>query len=216
MVAPRKISTNKYLLAFFISASIFIIGILVGALITNAKYSSIDLAQQDIRAQILSLETQYSIAEDNPCNFINFQDLSKELYSMGESLTLLESQVGKNNPKVLELAKYYSILEIKHYLFLKSVNEKCNKNYILILFFYSNNENICGNCGQQGYILSFIRNKYPNLNIHVYSFNSDIDSPVISTLKHYYNITEVPSIVMDGKTYNGYRDVDFVENLIKS
>ncbi len=217
MVEPkRKISKNKYLLAFFISSSIFIIGILVGALITNAKYSSLDLAMQDIRAQILSLETQYAIAENNPCSFVNFEDLSKELYFMGDSITLLEGQVGKTNNRVLELVKYYSILEIKHYLFLKSVNEKCDKNYRLVLFFYSNDEDKCGSCGQQGYILSFLRKKYPNLNIHVYSFNSDIDSPAVETLKHYYNITLVPSIVINENTYSGYSDVEFIESTLKS
>lgn len=212
----RKISKNKYLLAFFISASVFVIGILVGAVITNSKFNTLNLAQQDIRAQILALETQYSIAEANPCSFVDFSDLSKELYTMGDSLTLLEGQLGKTNKNVLELVKYYSILEIRHFLFLKSVNEKCSKNYRLVLFFYSNNEDLCGVCDQQGYILSFVRKKYPNLNIHVYSFNADIDNPAISTLKHYYNISEVPSLVINEKTYPGYQDIDFIESILSS
>lgn len=85
-----------------------------------------------------------------------------------------------------------------------------------MLFFYSNDENKCGDCDQQGFILSFVRKKYPNLNVHVYSFNFDINNPAISTLKHYYNITTVPSIVIDEKAYLGYRDVDFIENILKS
>ena len=214
MVAKRKISTGKYLIAFVISASIFTIGILIGNLMSNSKLNSIDNFQQKIRTQVLTLETQYLIAYQNPCNFIDFPELNEELYTLSDNLGDLETDLGKNNKKVLELVEYYSLLEARHWLFLKDVSKKCGKNLNLILFFYSNDDNKCSDCSVQGYVLTNLRKKYPEENIYVYSFNVDLSNRVVNTLMNLYNVKKGPSLVINDKLYQGFKDRAEIEKIL--
>ncbi|MBI2670956.1 hypothetical protein HYX18_03200 [Candidatus Woesearchaeota archaeon] len=214
MVAKRKISKGKYLVAFVISASIFVIGILIGILLTNAKLDSINEIQQMVRTQVLTLETQYSIASQNPCNFVDYPELTEELYKISDNLDNLESQLGKNNKAVLNSVEYYSLLETKHWLFLKDVSKRCGKDLNLILFFYSNDEGKCAECSVQGYVLTNLRKTYPEKNIYVYSFNADINNGVINTLTRLYSVKKLPSIVINDKLYSGFKDRDELEKII--
>ncbi len=214
MVEKRSISKGKYFVAFVISSIIFIFGILVGTLMTNNKFDAISQLQQELRTQVLSLETQYSIASQNPCTFKDFPELTEELYKMSDNLDSLESELGKNNKELLGLADYYSLLEIKHWLFLKEVEKKCNNNFNLILFFYSNNEEKCTDCSVQGYVLTFLRKKYPEKNIYVYSFNTDLNNLAVATLERSYNVTKLPSIVVNDKLYQGLKDRNEVEKIL--
>lgn len=215
MVTKRKINKGKYVIAFIISLSIFVIGILIGTLMTNNKFNSISQLQQELRTQVLTLETQYSIVSQNPCNSLDFPELTEELYKMSDNLDSLESQVGKNNENLLELIEYYSVLEIRHWLFLKEATKRCNINLNLILYFYSNDENKCKDCGVQGYVLTFLRKKYIDKNIYVYSFNTDLENNAVNTLVRLYNITKLPSVVINEKTYYGFKDRDEIERILR-
>lgn len=213
-MVKREISKSKYLMAFIIASGIFLVGVLVGNFMNNSKFNKINELQQDLRTQVLSLETQYTIASQNPCNLFESDELSSELYKMSDNLDKLEGEVGKYNEDLLDLVEYYSLLEIRHWLFLKEVEKKCNRHLNLILFFYSNNEEKCTDCGTQGFVLSYIRKKYPEERIYVYSFNVDIDNGAINALQRTYNVTKLPAIVINDNNYFGFKDRNDVEEIL--
>ncbi len=66
------------------------------------------------------------------------------------------------------LKKYYSILEIKHWLLVKKTAKECKVNIGSIVYLYGDKKN-CPNCENQGYVLTTLREKYPFL--RVYSFD---------------------------------------------
>ena len=214
MVTRRKTNFGRYLVAFVISASIFVIGLLIGTIFTENKLSSIDKLEQDLRTQVLTVETQYSIASQNPCALIDSDELNSELYKLDSTLSSLETDLGKNNEDVLRLVEYYSLLEVRQWLFVKDASKKCGKNPILILFFYSNNANKCTDCEVQGYVLTFLRKQYPEKSIYVYSFNTDINNTVIKTMMKVYNVKTLPSIVINDKTYEGFKDRNQLEKIL--
>ena len=95
-------------------------------------------------------------------------------------------------------------------MFFTKLNEECSANYLVTLYFYSNEES-CTDCETQGYLLTYLRDKYSF--VKTYSFDVELDSPVIDSLKLIYNVTTVPSIVFDGELYSGFLSKEELENI---
>src|SRR5207244_4510747 len=96
--------------------------------------------------------------------------LPSALSSLGSQLSYMESQ-GGNVAEVTRLKRLYSLLEIKDYLLMKQIAAKCKLKSVFVLYFYSNKGN-CEDCAKQGYVLTALAQKYPQLRI--YSFDYDL------------------------------------------
>lgn len=206
---PQQIDTNKYLAAFAITTLVFIAGIFIGGRISTSKLESINIATQSMRADVLGAELQYQLVLESACNITDPVLLTDELYKIGSKLDFMENDLGKKNPEVLGLKEYYSMLEVEHWLLLKKVRKQCNTPYDLVLYFYSNLED-CPDCEEQGHVLNYIHKKIPAVNI--YSFDINIDNPVLSTIKTLYRIKQAPSLVIDEKVHVGFMDSEAIEN----
>ncbi|MBI2147246.1 thioredoxin family protein [Candidatus Woesearchaeota archaeon] len=199
---------SKYIAAFSITTLIFIVGILIGNAISSAKMEAIDALQQDITVRTIGSEMQYLLLAEHPCQDIHSSELSQELFEIGSKLAHMEQTLGSQDENVINLKRYYSLLEIRHWLLLKKAQQECNATYSLILYFYSNRGD-CDACKQQGYVLNTIHRKYPDVNI--YSFDVNIPDTVLATIKQIYNITAPPTIVVNGKKMEGLVNKDEVE-----
>ncbi len=213
MVTERSFSKGRYFLAFLITTCIFVIGLLLGSYITSAKLSSLQSLEQDLRTQLASYDIQSLLVSENPCQFTDVDQLVTELGSLANRLTSMEDQLGKDNAQVIQLKRYYSLLEVRHWLFLKKLNEKCAKKQILVLYFYSGDTQACTSCESQGYLLSYLRNKYPQ--VRVYSFDVRIEDPSLYALKSIYSVKEVPTIVFDDTPYTRYLNRDELDLLVQ-
>lgn len=208
----QEIRKSNYIAAFAIATLVFILGISLGNFFSQEKLNRIDKIEQDIKMDAMGAELQYMLFSENPCSTFDYISLNEELFKMGTRLESMESELGVDDPRVLELKEYYVLLEIRHWLFLKKVKEQCNRDYEFILYFYSNLGD-CDNCKKQGYVFDYLHSKYQKINI--YSFDFNINNPLITTLKSVYNITTTPSSVIYGETYNRYIELDEIENLLR-
>jgi thioredoxin-like negative regulator of GroEL len=110
---------------------------------------------------------------------------------------------------VAALKRYYSLLEIKDYLLMKRITERCKEASVFVLYFYGNAD-ACEDCDKQSYVLTALREKYPGL--RVYSFDYNIDISAVQTLKSIYKVGDaLPALVMNGKTFNGFQSVEDIE-----
>ncbi len=209
----REIPRAKFAAAFFMTAFIFLLIIITNNYFNEAKLNQLNSLYNNIRIDALNAEVQYEIISENPCLALNFDPISNELFSLGEKLTKMEEDLGKTNIQVLDLKKYYSILEIRQYLFVKKSSMQCNKQATPILFFYSN-ENDCADCESQGFVLNYIRNAVNNT--YVYSFDVNLDSSATKALKLSYNVTSVPTLVIKDKAYPGFKNSEEILKIIKT
>ena len=193
---------SKYIVAAIITLFVFLVGIYAGSYTSNLKFESLYDLQNKIRSETIGTELQYQIVSDNPCSIFEPNLFTEDLNKIGSRLTEMESQLGVENKAVISLKEYYSLLEIRHFLFMKQALGECKKDYGLVLYFYSNAGD-CEECQEQGYVLSYVNKKEPSFNI--YSFDVNIGNPALRTLKQYYNITMVPSIVVNEKLYPGFQ-----------
>jgi len=212
MVDRKKFILRRYLVALILTILIFLIGVMLGGGIANIKIGKLAKLEREMKTRIMDLELQFLLAEEQPCSS-ELPGLAEELYQIGGKLNYMERQKGMDDPDVLELKKYYSLLQIRHWLFLKMVKERCKRDLHLILYFYSNEPKKCDRCGDQGIILSYLRKKYPN--VRVYSFDVGLDSGAIKTLMKNFDIEVVPTVVVDGKVLHGFQKKEELERLLQ-
>jgi len=183
---------------------------MVSNFFSDKKIASIKEIEDKIATDIMSSETQYSLLAEASCKDLSQNILSKELNALAEKLTYTETTLGNNSPDLLRLKTYYTLLQIKDYLLMKKISLKCNTKPVFILYFYSSD---CSSCEQQGYVLTYLREQYPNLRI--YSFDYNLNNPALNTLISLYKVQNtLPALVIDDKVKNGFIDKDKLESLL--
>lgn len=207
----RKGTASRYIVTFSFATLLFIIGILIGSAITSSKVESMMNTREELRLEMLDLELQGALAEQEPCGNYVIYGLGEKLDDLGTRLTMLEDQLGKNDARVIELKKPYTLLMIQHYILIKKRVEKCNENYSIVLFFYSNKPEYVEESKKQGFVLNYLAKKYGYEKIKVYSLDVDLNIGVINTLKETYNFTTTPTTVVNEKVYAGYHSSEDFE-----
>ncbi len=206
------VDSKKYIIAFTITAVIFGTAIFASNVLSQKKLDDVRTIENRVALDILSSETQFALLAETSCKEIGPGFLSKELGSIGEKLDYAENQTEFNTTDLDYLKHSYFLLEIKDYLLMKRLTEKCGIKPTFILYFYST-ENACEECQRMGYVLTALRDKYPDL--RVYSFDYHFDIGAISTLISIYKVeSQLPALIINGQTYYGFRSVEDLEKTV--
>jgi thiol-disulfide isomerase/thioredoxin len=208
------IDTKKYTFTFFVTTAIFATAFFASTFFSQKRVENVKFIQDNIAIDILSSETQFDLLKEVPCQNVNDSILSPELNDLGDRLSHTENVRGENDADVIYLKKYYSLLQVKDYLLSKKVAEKCGslKKQVFIIYFYSNKGD-CPDCQKEGYVLTRLKEKYPEL--RVYSFDFDLDLSVINSLKAIYKIkSALPVLIIEDTTYSGYKSIEELEALL--
>lgn len=201
---------KKYIIVLFITSTIFISGLWLSNYLNNKKIDQLKSIEDKISVDLMSSETQFSLLQELSCKDVSTTVLSSELNSLADKISYSESNIGIENVDVISLKKYYSLLEIKDYLLMKEITERCGQKSIFILYFYKNDN--CDDCTKQGYVLTSLREKYPNL--RVYSFDYNLDLSAIKAMTSIYKVPDnLPAIVINGKVYSGFKTVEEIEKI---
>lgn len=200
---------KKYVIVLFITSTIFITGLWLSNYFNTKKIDQLKNIESKISLDLMSSETQFNLLQELSCKDISTTVLSSELNSLADKITYSENNIGIENTDVISLKKYYSLLEIKDYLLMKKITDRCGEEKsIFILYFYKNDN--CDDCTKQGYVLTSLREKYPNL--RVYSFDYNLDLSAIKAMISIYKVPDsLPAIVINGKVYSGLQSVEEIE-----
>lgn len=205
----HKTDWLKYILVFGITVALFATATYLSNYFNNKKIQELKSIQDNVAIDLLSSETQFSLLEESSCSDFSKENvLSQELATLSDKIAYSEKNIGAQSEDVLKLKRYYSLLEIKDYLLMKRLSERCNHPSVFILHFYKN-EN-CEDCVKEWYVLGELRAKYPDL--RVYSFDTSLDLSTIKTMVNIYKIKdEMPTLVLDDKVFPGYQDMEAIE-----
>lgn len=208
----KSINWKQYIFSFAITAVIFTTAILTSNWFANKRVVEIRGIQDKIAIDILSSETQFSLLEESSCNDIGSGSLSTELGTLEEKLTYTEKDRGFDDAEVQTLKRYYSLLEIKDYLLMNKISEKCKRTPVSIIYFYSIDDT-CEDCEREGFVLTKLRETYPEL--RVYSFDYNMDMSAVKTLISINKVkNELPAIVIKDKVYYGFQSVEDIEKVV--
>ncbi len=212
-MTDNQIDWKKYLIVFLFTAGLFLTASYISNYFGDKKINQLKSIQDKISIDILSSETQFSLLSELSCKNISYSVISGELGELGRKLEWGQENLGMTDT-VSYLKKYYSLLEIKDYLLTKKISERCKTKSAFILYFYTTAEN-CSECEKQGFALSALRDKYPEL--RVYSFDYSIDLSAVKSMLQIYKIedTKLPALVIDDDVLTGFHSVEELEIIVK-
>src|SRR3989344_2971204 len=199
-------NTKRYIIAFFIAAAIFGTALAVSNVLNNMRLEQVQMIEENIATDILSLETQFELLSELSCKDIRENSvLSQELADVSKRVSYTEEKLGAENSEVLRLKRQYTLLQIKDLLLMKKVSQKCGLEPIFVLYFYSN-ESDCSDCERQGYALTALAEEYPQLRI--YSFDYHLDLPALTTLLTINDLNgELPALIIGENPYYGFKSM---------
>lgn len=209
----QPVDWTKYVFTFILTLIIFTGALYVNSKLDQKRYQDIKSVQDEISLDLLSSESQFDLLKETSCKNVTDSILSTELNSLSTKLSYLEANQNRDDAELLFVKKNYSLLEIKDYLLMKQLNAKCKSKPIAVLYFYTNKDT-CPDCEKMGYVLSYLREQYPELRIYSFDFNLKLSA--IDTLKSIYKLDDrkLPAIVYNEDTFYGFNSIDQVKDLI--
>ena len=210
----NPIDWKTYIISFFITALIFSAAFGVNNLLNSKKEADIKNVQDQIALDILSSETQFDLLKEVTCKNVDDTILSQEINSLATKLSYMEADnSGAASSELIYLKKYYSLLQIKDYILMQRLSEKCASKPISILYFYGNKD-VCPQCVDMGYVLTKLREAYPE--VRIYSFDTNLQLSALNTLRTVNKISEtkLPAVIINDQTITGFRNYDDLKSLI--
>jgi hypothetical protein len=208
----NEINWKKYIFTLIITVAIFATALYASNYFSEKRLAEVKSIQDKIAIDILSSETQFSLLEASSCKFVNTNSLSSELSSLEEKLAITEQERGADDNEVQSVKRYYSLLQIKDYLLMQKIAEKCKTSPLSIVYFYSNTGN-CPDCEKEGYVLTRIRQDYPQ--VRVYAFDYNLDLSALQTLISINKIeAKLPVLMINEDLYYGFQDTSDLEKNI--
>ena len=195
----RKFKNKKrYLLAAAVAAAIFFLIIEISYFISYLEFDRVASIQDPISYSIFEDKLEYGLFGEDICGNETYEKISDDLQYHGQLIGQLEKRFGINDERVIFRKKFYTLIQLEHFEFIKLINEKCDRDINSILFFYSNREADLDNSEQLGNILGpiYTRNKE---NLVLYSLDLNLDSEIMKNLRDKYNIKEDPVIILNEK-----------------
>jgi hypothetical protein len=199
------------LIAFGITIAIIATVIYAINYLDRQRLAELTAIQTQLATDTLSIETQFSLLENAPCEDLTAgTELSQEVSALGDRLAGAEARLGSKNTQVIDLKKQYTLLQIRDYLLTKQLVKTCHLAPTVALYFYSNIPGSCENCDRASYALSYLHQTYPSL--RVYSFDYDLDLGALKTLIAVEKVQQkFPAFVIDGKRSYGFTTLEDFE-----
>lgn len=205
----RKFRKERYIAVAFFTFVIFIAGVLLGSVIDNERVDALSYESKviDVDYKSNQLQFQYFTKLDDmnqSCRVlpkvieISMDTLSDSL----EKIVNYKEEGIINDREYRLLERKYLLDNLKYWMFSETANERCGKDVVTILYFYSDKD--CPICPNQGVVLTYFK-KILQDELLVFPVNIDIEEePLIEMLMLSYNVTEVPFVVIDDTPYGGF------------
>jgi len=200
----RKISIKRFSLALILTCFVFLVGLLVGNTLTNQRTGYLEeiAYKQKLDYESLQLQSLYLdlSASNASCSIFN-QILETSLNDVGTAQAKIDLYIKETSKdSYSELKREYTLAQVRYWLLNKRIKQACTGEHVSILYLYSNDD--CVECGAQGTILSYLKEKLQD-KLFVFSLDSDFDQePMVSILRQTYNITKIPSIVIEDQVFD--------------
>lgn len=189
-------SKGRYVASLVIGTIIFLLIILLSFAVAYFQHSRVVSLQGETAYALFEEKLRYTFFGEDLCLKSNFKKLTEHLGVQGRFLDDLEKKLGKDDSRVLEGKKLYTVLLLEHLQHVDRYNTECDEPVNTILFFYSNSGDNADSSEKMGRILDSVYSL--NSNTAIYSFDVNLKSNVIELLKKKYAIEKAPTIIING------------------
>tara|TARA_Y100000310_G_scaffold339840_1_gene433760 strand:- start:38 stop:736 length:699 start_codon:yes stop_codon:yes gene_type:complete len=214
----RKISKDKYVIAGILTLLIFSLGLTLGLVLEEQRYNLVEDLNQEQDVKYLSLQLQYlyltSFSNNDNCAVLSttLKETIKELdKSLGQVISWEEEEKTSETDKTL-FQRRYVLDNLRYWLLAKEGKKKCDLNIVPIIYFYSSD---CPSCPNQGTILTYFKRLFGE-QVLTFPINLDLrnQEPMVEIAISQFNVTKLPTLVIDNKKYEGVVGQDQMQGLI--
>jgi len=198
----KKFPNRIFLTSLVITVIVFVAGLLLGYNLDILRTTSIldELKGNELDTESYLVEQAFweSFGGDD-CSFAQprLTSISGQLGELGNILNSYEEKSIFEADEFAYLARRYFLLEINAYILEMDLKEECGLDNTVILYFYGTEDTASET---QGFILDKLVGRGEGT-VDVYSINQEFEGePAIDTLVLYYNITDVPTLIINGET----------------
>ncbi len=214
-MVKEKISWRVYMIAAVITLVVFSLGVGLGFLINNEKYDIIRSDLESLQLQQKDIEIEMMLTNSlgaNSCNTLNYEieKTATQSAELGQKVSYYDNEMVKN-PDIGTIKRYYIINLIQLWSYWELFKKNCNSSVNTVLYFYAIKN--CDDCQAQGFILSYLKEKYPD-KIMTFALDKDEDLYSLNLIKNSYNVSTAPTLIINNKKYEGLKDINALNDIL--
>jgi len=208
MVSVRRVSTEKYVAAGFITAVIFLLGLFLGFVIEGKRVNLLQDIEDEQRVEFASSQLQYAYVQSlqarESCAGI-YKVFYENLRRLDQTRYRLEKYVqdSRLNDATFELLKRdYTLEQLRYWMLSGQAREVCDEDVVRVLYFYSTDEE-CPRCGDQAFVLNYVKGLLQERAL-IFAIDARLAEPMVDVLERQHNITSYPSLVIERDVLSGF------------
>lgn len=214
-ITNRKIFVS----ALFLTVVIFVMGLLLGLVIEGKRVEFIEQADREQKINLESLQLQLlylsSIEgrESCPAFTTALSDHIKETENTRERLEKYLTEDMAHESGFSLLKREYIISQLNYWVLARKTRDICESDFVSVLYFYSKK---CPDCENQGFILDYLKKLFGD-RLLIFALDKEFaDENMIKVIAASYNVSWVPTIVIEDKVYQGFQSKDQLLKLVCS
>lgn len=215
----RQIKKSRYVIAAVLTFAIFSAGLIVGVFVEKQRMTELEQVSREGISKISSLQLQLeylnTLENGKYCSVME-EVLQKNIKNYRRALDKIEGFKNKGiftDDRYRLLKREYIIAELRYWLLAQKADKDCDYNRTTLLYFYTADCDACKNT--QGPILTHLKSKYGR-KLLIFSIDYELEEPMVKVLRHRYNITQVPALVIDAnRTYQGVVSDNKLERILR-
>jgi len=211
----RKVSTQKYVMAAFITGGIFLLGLFLGLVIEGKRVNFVEDSFEDQNVEFSSSQLQYSYVssldtkEACPAIYDIFYTNLENLEITRLKLVRYIKDSKLNDDAFNLLKRKYMIEQLNYWLLSQQAKELCSENLVSVLYFYSDDKE-CPRCGDQEFVLNYLKSVLEQ-NVLIFALDAQFEQePMVGILKSRYDITGFPTLIIGDDALTGFQDKDML------
>ncbi len=204
---------KRALIAGFITLIVFLAGLSFGLLWDEMKKDRLreEIDRINVYSSALFIESQ--LLPDVRCEVMG-PLITDAVKDVSEALDTYDAYTKSSRISIDRqrlLYRRYLLANIRYWMFVNRYEKSCGLNSSIVLFFFDED---CKDCLVMADRLTYLKKKYGE-KVLVFPLNMYLakDDPVAHTLKIMYNVTDYPTVIIDGKRY-GMMSRDELEGLV--
>ncbi|MFT4308859.1 MAG: hypothetical protein ACMXYL_00015 [Candidatus Woesearchaeota archaeon] len=211
-----KIKKGLFLTALLITLFLLSTILLIGSLLSDKREETIREQMHELQESIREIQTFFLMSEvwgpEMACLAFRERvtEMDKTIWSLGQRIDQyrIASEEFFRDPYYFEQKRIFNEHQLVYLTLLTKLKQECGYDQVIISFFFQY-ETECPRCDDQSFILSDI-NRELGEEVSIFSFDTGLGIKGIELLADYYDIDELPCIVIEETTYCGLRSKRFI------
>ena len=214
MVEHIRVRRRFFIKIAVIVAVMFAAGLALGFVFDSFRTAFLNEEMITANVDTESFVVSQAYIANNPdyCKLIPpyLEKISENVEQLGKDLSALGSKMIFVNSTFMD--RRYFLYEIRLWMTVEEYKVRCNASIDTILFFYGDDSDASY---RQGLVLTALKEELKE-KVMIFSFMHKFKEPALKLVEENYNVTQIPTIVVNGKVYREFVEKNDLEAMLSA